>query len=253
VDPVATYLSKLAEIRSSGYATNETSYYPAIEALLVEVGKSLKPRVKPVLQLKNRGAGQPDGGLFTQDQLRRGVDTQALDFAVEPPNRGAVEIKGLGESLSDTLKTDQVAKYLRAYGQVLVTNYRDFRIVVKGQDGKATVLEGYSISASEDTFWAAAEHPHKTAAEHGAHLREFLTRAMLSSVTISSPQHLAGFLASYARDALAKVEARAQLKELAEVRKALEEALGLKITDEKGEHFFRSTLVQTLFYGLFSA
>jgi hypothetical protein len=253
VNPAAAYLSKLAEIRSSGYATNETSYYPAIETLLAEIGKSLKPRVKPVLQLKNRGAGQPDGGLFTQEQLRRGVDTQLIDFAVEPPNRGAVEVKGLGENLSDTVKSDQVAKYLRAYGQVLITNYRDFRIVVKGENGKATVLESYPIATSEDAFWAAAAHPLKTAAEHGAHLQEFLTRAMLFSVTISSPQHLAGFLASYARDALAKVEARAQLKELAEVRKALEEALGLKIIHEKGEHFFRSTLVQALFYGLFSA
>src|ERR1035441_10034981 len=77
--------------------------------------------------------------------------------------------------------------------------------------------------------------------------------ALLSSVTTSTPQRLAGFLASYARDALAKVEARAQLKELQEVRKALEDALGLKFVDDRGEHFFRSTLVQTLFYGLFSA
>ena len=34
---------------------------------------------------------------------------------------------------------------------------------------------------------------------------------------------------------------------------APEDALGMKFTDEKGEHFFRSTLVQTLFYGVFSA
>jgi hypothetical protein len=33
----------------------------------------------------------------------------------------------------------------------------------------------------------------------------------------------------------------------------LEEALGLKFEGEKGEHFFRSTLVQTLFYGVFSS
>jgi hypothetical protein len=37
------------------------------------------------------------------------------------------------------------------------------------------------------------------------------------------------------------------------VRTALEEALGLKFEGEKGEHFFRSSLVQTLFYGVFSA
>ena len=40
---------------------------------------------------------------------------------------------------------------------------------------------------------------------------------------------------------------------LTAVRKALQEALGLTFEDRKGDHFFRSTLVQTLFYGLFSA
>jgi hypothetical protein len=37
------------------------------------------------------------------------------------------------------------------------------------------------------------------------------------------------------------------------VRSALEVALGLKFEGDKGEHFFRSTLVQTIFYGIFSA
>ena len=68
--PVESYLAKMAEIRASGYATDETSYYPAIEPLLSEIGNRLKPRVRPVLQLKNRGAGLPDGGLFTQDQFQ---------------------------------------------------------------------------------------------------------------------------------------------------------------------------------------
>jgi hypothetical protein len=42
-------------------------------------------------------------------------------------------------------------------------------------------------------------------------------------------------------------------EDVSSVRAALEEALGMKFTGEKGEHFFRSTLVQTLFYGVFSA
>ena len=33
----------------------------------------------------------------------------------------------------------------------------------------------------------------------------------------------------------------------------MQEALGLRFEGPKGEHLFRSTLVQTLFYGLFSA
>ena len=37
------------------------------------------------------------------------------------------------------------------------------------------------------------------------------------------------------------------------VRKALEDALGVRLEGERGARFFRSTLVQTLFYGVFSA
>lgn len=34
-------------------------------------GAGLKPKVRAVMQLKNLGAGNPDGGLFTQDQFDR--------------------------------------------------------------------------------------------------------------------------------------------------------------------------------------
>ena len=43
------------------------------------------------------------------------------------------------------------------------------------------------------------------------------------------------------------------LPALETVRSGLEQALGLAFEGPKGEHFFRSTLVQTLFYGVFSA
>jgi len=69
----------------------------------------------------------------------------------------------------------------------------------------------------------------------------------------SLPAPLAWFLASYARDAKARIEQRLDLPALAAVRTALEEALGLEFQGDKGEHFFRSSLIQTLFYGVFSA
>ena len=67
--------------------------------------------------------------------------------------------------------------------------------------------------------------------------------------------------ASYARDgALARfglaVEAtgwRGDAPQLKAVRSALEEALGVRFEGQRGERFFCSTLVQTLFYGVFSA
>ena len=259
VHPVESYLVKLAEIRASGHATDETSYYPAIEALLSEIGKGLKPRVSPVLQLKNRGAGLPDGGLFSQDQLKKNALPD--DFAVQPPNRGVIEVKALSEETSKTVQSEQVKKYLRAYGQVLLTNYREFRVVVFGRDDKPRTLETFTLAKSEAAFWSLAAHPRKADGEVGKTLEEFLTRALLSAVPITSPDVLASFLASYAREALVKIEPRSSLKELEDVRKALEEALGLRFESDlatvkennRGKHFFRSTLVQTLFYGLFSA
>ena len=63
--PLETYLAEIAEIKTTGAGTKETSYYPALERLLTEVGRQLKPRVRCVMGLKNLGAGMPDGGLFT--------------------------------------------------------------------------------------------------------------------------------------------------------------------------------------------
>jgi len=76
---------------------------------------------------------------------------------------------------------------------------------------------------------------------------------MLRPVPIVAPQDLAWFLASYAREALARVEEGGELPALAVTRTGLEESLGMTFQGERGEHFFRSTLVQTLFYGLFAA
>jgi hypothetical protein len=75
---------------------------------------------------------------------------------------------------------------------------------------------------------------------------------------LAEPRDLAELLASHARDALARVEAAddepgAAASPLATVRAALEEALGVQFKGERGARFFRSTLVQTLFYGVFSA
>ena len=60
-------------------------------------------------------------------------------------------------------------------------------------------------------------------------------------------------MASYAREALRRVEKRATCPLSSAIRSALEEALAIEFEDKRGEHFFRSTLVQTLFYGIFSA
>ena len=120
------------------------------------------------------------------------------------------------------------------------------------------MLNSYALDCSclrydEKSFWLVAAHPRKAASELGERFLEYLNRVMLHAAPLNNPKDVAFFLASYARDARSRVEATKDLPQLAAVRTALEEALGMKFEAEKGEHFFRSTLVQTLFYGVFSA
>ncbi len=115
-----------------------------------------------------------------------------------------------------------------------------------------TVLEHYSLAESAEAFWRGAALPGALVAAHEARFSEFLQRAMQVAAPLASPADLAWFLASYAREALARLEGR-PLTALAPVRAAMEEALGIRFEGERGEHFFHSTLVQTLFYGIFSA
>jgi len=248
--PLETYLRDLHEIRSTGAGVKETSYYPALSNLFNELGKHLKPRVRCVINLANRGAGLPDGGLFTAEQFQKASDAEPLPG--QKPARGAIEVKPVKDDAWRTAEGEQVSRYWRNYRQVLVTNYRDFVLVAQDAEGNAAKLEAFRLADSEKAFWAAARHPRALAEKVGARFEEYLLRVMRHAAQLAAPEDVAWFLASYARDARARIE-HVELPALATVRTALEEALGLKFEGEKGEHFFRSSLVQTLFYGVFSA
>ena len=251
VHPLETYIRELRDIRASGAAVAETSYYGPLATLLNEVGKTLKPRVRCIINLRNQGGGIPDGGLFTRDQFQKASDVEPLPGLL--PSRGAIEVKGTADDAMATAAGEQVARYWETYGQVLVTNYRDFILIGRDAEGNRTVLESYQLAGSEADFWKAAANPRKMSQSHGERFEEYLKRVMLYAAPIVTPKDVAWFLASYARDAKIRVEEAGDLPALTGVRTALEEALGLKFEGEKGEHFFRSTLVQTLFYGVFSA
>jgi type I restriction-modification system DNA methylase subunit len=251
-----TYIRDLQEIRATGAAVKETSYYGALEKLLNELGKTLKPKVRCVMQLKNiGGAGMPDGGLFTASQFQK----KTGDTPANPtnPERGVIEIKGTGDNAWVTAQTQQVSKYWNQYRQVLVTNYRDFVLIGQDGNGQPVTLETYRLAKDEAEFWQKAKNPKQFAEEQEEQVTEYLKRVMLQSASIASPQDLAWFLASYAKDAKARIE-KTDLPALETLRKALEEALGIAFTGDKkdpkkGERFFKSTLIQTLFYGIFSA
>ncbi|BAG02726.1 type ISP restriction/modification enzyme [Microcystis aeruginosa] len=251
MNPLVNYFRNLHEIHSSQAAVKETSYYGTLETLLNEIGKTLKPRVRCIINLRNQGAGLPDGGLFNVDQFQKNQELEP--FTAIFPERGAIEIKGTKEDIKKIAASEQVQKYWQKYGQVLVTNYRDFLLIGRNSQGQPVELEAYSLAPSEAEFWLKTSNPSKFAAEHGDSLLEYLKRVLLQAAPITSPADVAWFLASYARDAKARLEHHSDLPALANIRQALENALGIKFEREQGNKFFRSTLVQTLFYGLFSA
>ena len=202
-DPVETYLHELARIRSSGAAVKETSYYSTLSNLLNEVGRQLKPRVTCIMPIADQGAGFPDGGLFTEEQLRK---DQKEAICGQLPARGVIEVKGTGDDAWITAEGKQVSKYWGKYNQVLVTNYRDFLLVGMDTDGKPVKLESFRIAESESAFWLLAGTPRKAAKATWRRLTDFLKRIMLHSAPLREPEDVAWFLASYAREAKARLE-----------------------------------------------
>jgi len=136
---------------------------------------------------------------------------------------------------------------------VLASNYRDFVLVGRDASGQLAPLERLQLAASEAEFLELLRQPRQAAARFGDRLLDFLARALSYNAPVTDPQDLAWFLASHAREARARVDNASDLPGLVLLREGLERALGLKFEGESGERFFRATLVQTLFYGVFSA
>jgi hypothetical protein len=246
--PLAIYLNDCWSRRATGATTPETSLYSPLEALLNTAGKALKPRVRCFMNLKNQGAGMPDGGLFTPDQVARTSDGVP---AGQAPSRGVIECKKPRDDVLAIADTRQISDYWKHYNQVLVTNYREFLLLGRDDNGRPVRHEFYRLADNERQFWQRGVDA--TVAEHGDRLIDFFKRCLRRPAPLTDPKDVAWFLASYARDARGRVEHSAAHKAMATVRKALEDALGLKVIDEKGERLFQSPLVQTLFYGVFAA
>jgi hypothetical protein len=248
VSAVEDYLTDLRKIRASGGGTGERSYYPPLTNLLNAVGSTLKPKVFCISELAQQGAGHPDIGLYAAKQVQKGKPRQG-----QIPECGVLEVKSAGDDAWLTVGSDQVSKYWSKYRLVLVTNTRDFVLLGEDSAGQPTKLETFRLAESVTEFESRLQTPRAFANNVGAALGEYLSRALSHRATLAEPKDLAQLLASYARDGLWRVEAAGDAPSLNVVRSALEEALGVRFEGQRGAAFFRSTLVQTLFYGVFAA
>ena len=190
-----TYLTAVRDTKLSGEGVSELSYYPALHALLEEVGGKLKPKVRCFMNLRNQGAGLPDGGLFTADQVRgsraaKGGATGAAAPAAAPdlgalggqkPARGAIEVKPPSADIHAIAASAQVHGYLAAYRQVLVTNLREFLLLGHRRPRPARHPRALRPGADRGrVLGATAAHPRRTELEQGERFLEFLKRVLLS-------------------------------------------------------------------------
>ena len=245
---VEAYFTDLERVRATGGGTGERSAYGPLANLLNDIGAALKPKVFCVGELADQGAGHPDFGLYSTRQIQRGRPR-----AGQIPERGVVEVKSPDDDAWLTAESDQVSRYWQRYRLVLVTNLHDYVLVGEDAAGRPTKLESFRLSNNVSDLSHKMGQPRALAREVGTGLGEYLTRALSHRASLAEPRDLAWLLASYARDGLARVESAGDAPALATVRGALEGALGVRFEGNQGARFFHSTLVQTLFYGVFSA
>jgi len=201
-----------------------------------------------VSQLKNSGAGHPDFGLFAIPS-KGPVPT---NFAGLIPDRGVCEVKAPSADLNKLVAGKQVSKYWQHYKQVLVTNLWEFAFIGEDAQGKPVTLDYFQLAADEAQFWRhcllADAYP---AATQDAFL-SFLSRCLTHAAPLDQPRDLAWLLAYFAREARDLLET-ADFHALGPLRDELQETLRVKFEGPKGRRFLAATIVQTLFYGVFSA
>jgi len=112
---------KPISLTSGGYA-RQVELRPACEPLDA-VGATLKPKVFCVGELAQQGAGHPDFGLYTAQQVQRGRPREG-----QLPERGVVEVKAPTEDTQTPRIREQTTRYWARYQLVLVTNLHEFEL-----------------------------------------------------------------------------------------------------------------------------
>ncbi|HEX7721683.1 MAG TPA: hypothetical protein VF397_05960 [Pyrinomonadaceae bacterium] len=183
MNPVETYLQSLYDIYSSGAGVPEMSGYGALANLFNEIGKTLKPRVRCIINIANKGAGLPDGGLFTPDQFQKRAKGELLEGQL--PSRGAIEVKPTTVDVDTVAASEQVRRYLKRYQQVLVTNYRDFLVVGLDRDGNLVKRERFTLAVNDAEFWKAAARPRPLTSDEAREVRNIARR--IAAIVLLEP------------------------------------------------------------------
>ncbi|WP_228766228.1 type ISP restriction/modification enzyme [Pelagerythrobacter aerophilus] len=245
---VSAYVTATRKLAATS-GSNEATYYPDIRNLLAAILKA--------------GRLPFDVRVNTSESRGRGVDMP--DFVLGDGGFVGVygEVKLPDASLEDmaasTAQNDQIGRYLSATGVVLLCNIRGFGLLTvkpgaTRERGVPVGPENRELIKTVD-LWSAMRGSGKHLADEEivAEFAAIVDRAVTDFAPLADPADLAKVLARQARDA--KDAMPGDLRPISVLLDDFALALGLSfdLDDEKGDRFFRGSLIQTAFYSLFAA
>ncbi|MGK6317091.1 N-6 DNA methylase [Neorhizobium sp. DT-125] len=249
----ATVLEYVSETRhlDSQPTSTENTFYPAIKVLLSAILKEdrlpFEVRVN-TSEARAKARDMPDF-VLGDDKMFIGVFGEV--------KRSTVGLEDLSASIE---QKDQIGRYLAQTGVVIVCNVRGFGLLAceAGYERPKTGTvppEKRALIKTVDLWSAVSVVGSRTKIDEAAiaDLIEIVDRAVTDYAPLAEPADLAKVLARQARDA--KEGLPADLKPVKPLLDDYRQALGLSfnVDDERGDRFFRSSLVQTAFYSLFAA
>lgn len=170
---IKSYFDKMHHIRQTGCATDELSYYCALETfingMICYLGFDVACVSQPGLGKDNR----PDFALCP-----RLKNHKTGYFGVNKcPFFGVIEVENPSKNMIVENKfelDEQVCNYIKDYNYVVLTNYREFLLLNEDRE----CLKCYQISEDEEQFWSLVENSSNSATKHFRKLEEFLNFSM---------------------------------------------------------------------------
>jgi len=215
------YLKQIETNLQSGQSTEHT-HRAALQVLIESLSKGIRATNEP----KRIKCGAPDY-IITQGQIVLGY----------------IESKDIGKSLDKEERSQQMARYLKGLGNLILTNYLEFRWYVGGEHRLTAKLAKFGSNKKIKLEENGIENVTRL-------LNQFLT---VNTPTVNSPKELAKRMASIAqliRDAIQQAfddsdEGGTLKSQLESFRKVL---LG-DLTQAQ----FADMYAQTICYGMFAA
>ena len=229
--------------------TTEASYYPALKTLLSaglrHLGLPEDVRVNTSERRLGGGSDLPDIALYDG-----GGDFAIVCGEVKTPPIA------IADMATSTDRNDQIGRYLAQTGAVLLSNVRSIGLLVSkpgfGKDGPVPPTQRELLDVVD--LWpslSAFSSGESIDIRSGEHLIHLIEEAVTAFAPIAEPETLARILAVQARRAKEGLP-RAFGVAVQSLADDFGEALGITFEGQEGEEFFRSSLVQTVYYGLFA-